>query len=294
VDDPVVMVERTRNMIGAVRDAGGQAKYFEYFGVGHGSWDRAYGEPELLPWMFAQRLGQPDSYALKTRAPELPPVARFPADAEFPGQGPVRKMDWFRTLWIQRRIGWWLDREKDQGAVVFLGDSITQGWGSLANDFPGMKIANRGISGDVTRGVLCRMKEDVLDLNPKAVVLLIGTNDLEENGEPEVIADNVRAILAACARHHSRMPVVVCKVMPSHESKKRPANQIQRINELVDEIVRANPQYIRCDTYSIFANDHGDAKQEEFPDLLHPNRAGYAKWAAALRPILAELRLTER
>jgi len=203
-------------------------------------------------------------------------------------------MDWFRSLWIQRRIAWWLSRENDQDAVVFLGDSITQGWGSLAKDFPGMKTANRGISGDVTRGVLYRMKEDVLDLNPKAVVLLIGTNDLEENGEPDVIADNVRAILAACARHNSRMPVVVCKVMPSHASQKRPANQIQRINELVDELVRANTQCIRCDTYSIFANDQGDAKKEEFPDLLHPNSAGYAKCAAALRPIFAELKLLDR
>jgi lysophospholipase L1-like esterase len=195
-------------------------------------------------------------------------------------------MDWFRKLWSERRLSWWLAREKDKGAVVFLGDSITQGWGSLARDFPHLKTANRGISGDVTRGVLFRMKEDVLDLDPSGVVLLIGTNDLEENADPETISANVRDILAACKARNPKMPVIVCKVMPSHESKKRPAAQIQRINALVDEVVKTDPQFIRCDTWSIFADESGNAKAEEFPDLLHPNAAGYARFAAALRPIL--------
>jgi predicted peptidase len=52
-DDTVVKVIRSRNMLAGIRAAGGQPKYFEYFGLGHGSWGRAYSEPELLPWMFA-------------------------------------------------------------------------------------------------------------------------------------------------------------------------------------------------------------------------------------------------
>lgn len=219
-------------------------------------------------------------------------MARFPDDLAFPGEGPIRKMDWFRKLWSQRRLQWWNNREQDKGAVVFLGDSITQGWGSLGRDFPGLKTANRGISGDVTRGVLYRLKEDVLDLDPKAVVLLIGTNDLEENAEPEVIARNVQRILAACRARHPQMPVIVCKVMPSHASKKRPADKIRKLNALVDEIVKADPRCVRCDTWSIFADEDGNAKKAEFPDLLHPNAAGYAKFAEALRPIFARLHLT--
>ncbi len=293
-DDTVVKVKRTRDMIQAMRAAGGKPKYFEYFGLGHFSWGRAYGEPELLPWMFAQRRGHEDAYALKTPAPELPAVARFPDDSAFPGEGPIRKMDWFKNLWRERRLKWWNDRQKDRGAVVFLGDSITQGWGSLAKDFPDLKVANRGISGDVTRGVLCRLKEDVLDLDPKAVVLLIGTNDLEENGDPEVIARNVRRIVAACHSRFPDLPVVVCKVMPSHSSKKRPAEKIQRLNALVDEVVKAGPPCVGCDTYSIFADDQGNAKPSEFPDLLHPNAAGYAKFAEALRPVFAQLKLAGR
>jgi predicted peptidase len=61
-DDTVVKTQRTRNMIQAMRDAGGRPKYSEYSGLGHNSWDKAYQEPELLSWMFAQRLGKPDTY----------------------------------------------------------------------------------------------------------------------------------------------------------------------------------------------------------------------------------------
>jgi lysophospholipase L1-like esterase/poly(3-hydroxybutyrate) depolymerase len=290
-DDPTVNVVRTRHMIGALLAAGGHPHYFEYWGLGHDSWDRAYAEPELLPWMFAQRRGQPDTYDLKTPIPVPPRIANFPEDATFPGEGPIRKADWFRNLWIQRRTEWWRHRFQDHGAVVFLGDSITQGWGSLAKDFPDLKVANRGISGDITRGVLYRLNDDVLDLDPAAVVLLIGTNDLEDNGEPDQIAANVNLILAACQAAHPKMPVIVCKLTPSSETKNRPADKIRQINALVDKIVSTYPQCIRCDTWKIFANDQGDAKPQEFPDLLHPNAAGYAKFADALRPIFAKLDL---
>ena len=109
-----------------------------------------------------------------------------------PGEGPIRRYEWFQNLWESRRSAWAETVEQDQGAVVFLGDSIIQGWGDgLGAAFPGMKVANRGISGDTSRGVLIRLQQDVFAVNPSAVVLLIGTNDLEENASPDVIATNV-------------------------------------------------------------------------------------------------------
>jgi gluconolactonase len=291
-DDPAVKVVRTRDMIAAIRAAGGHPHYFEYWGLGHNSWTKAYSEPEFLPWMFAQRLGQPDTFEIKTKLDPLPAVALLPDDADMPATGPVRRADWFRKLWHDRRIAWSKQAEKDQGAVVFLGDSITQGWGdSMENSFPGVKVANRGISGDTTRGVLYRLKEDVLDLNPRAVVLLIGTNDLEDDATPELIAGNVKLILAALRKSNATLPVIVCKVMPSDTTKKRPADKIRRINALVDDLVKTDKNFVRCDTWTPFADDQGDARDREFPDLLHPNKDGYAKWAAALRPIFAQLRI---
>src|SRR5258707_151995 len=99
--------------------------------------------------------------------PSAPPPAghfQIPAtDEGLPGEGPIRRADWFRKLWADRRTMWAGRVERDRNAVVLLGDSITQGWGEdFSAWFPGMKIANRGISGDTTRGVLIRLHEDVL------------------------------------------------------------------------------------------------------------------------------------
>src|SRR5436190_165533 len=135
------------------------------------------------------------------------------SDEGLPGQGPVRRYDWFRKLWSERRTRWASRIEKDHNAVVLLGDSITQGWGEdFSAWFPAMKIANRGISGDTSRGVLIRLEGDVLDLEPRAVVLLIGTNDLEEKADPETIAGNLKLILAELAKHNAKMPIILCQV----------------------------------------------------------------------------------
>ena len=121
-------------------------------------------------------------------------------DDGLPGMGPLRRYTWFRKLWHDKRRSGRRRSQQDQGAVVLLGDSITQGWNDrLPAAFPGMKVANRGISGDTTRGVLIRLKDDVLALNPAAVVLLIGTNDLEEGARPDVVESNMRLILRRCA-----------------------------------------------------------------------------------------------
>lgn len=101
-----------------------------------------------------------------------------------------------------------------------------------------MKVANRGISGDTTRGMLIRLEKDVLSLNPSCVVMLMGTNDLEEQAEPQVIADNVKLIVDQLKKHNSEMPIVLCLVFPSSETKKRPADKIKQINELTAKSTR--------------------------------------------------------
>lgn len=208
-------------------------------------------------------------------------------DDGLPGAGPIRRYDWFKGLWEGRRSAWAQRVEQDQGAIVFLGDSITQGWGDhMGSQFPGVKVANRGISGDTTRGVLIRLQEDVIALNPKGVVLLIGTNDLEEWAAPEIVAGNLKLILAALREHNASMPVILCRVMPSSTSMRRPKVQIDKLNQLYFDVVKDQPQVTMLDTWALFADAKGDAKEDEFPDLLHPNAVGYAKWEKALRPIM--------
>ncbi len=233
----------------------------------------------------------------KTASPTPPVDPRFQipeSDDGLPGAGPIRRYEWFRKLWLQKRTAWSGRVAQDQGALVFLGDSITQGWGDeVGGTLPGVKVANRGISGDTTRGVLIRLEEDVLSLKPAGVVLLIGTNDLEENAEPETIAANLKLILAKLKEHNPKLPIVLCQVFPSSATKKRPADKIKKVNQLCAAAVKGDAQVTFIETWPLFADAQGDAKKEEFPDLLHPNKAGYAKWAAAIRPVLATLGFVE-
>lgn len=216
------------------------------------------------------------------------------SDVGLPGAGPLRRYDWFKDLWKSRRAAWAHQAERDRGAVVFLGDSITQGWGDqMGGIFPGMKVANRGISGDTTRGVLLRLQDDVLSLAPRAIVLLIGTNDLEEKATPETIVGNVQLILQAITQHNPSLPVLVCQVFPSSAEKSRPADQIKKLNQLYAAAIKGQARFQMVETWPLFANGQGDAKVEEFPDLLHPNAAGYRKWGQALIPLLSTLGLLE-
>jgi len=225
---------------------------------------------------------------------ESSPYAIPESDAGLAGEGPIRRYDWFRNLWEGRRSAWAKTIEQDQGAVVFLGDSIMQGWGDgLGPAFPGIKVANRGISGDTSRGVLIRLHEDVFALKPSAIVLLIGTNDIEEKAAPDLIARNVKLIIDTINDYDSQLPIIFCDVFPSSESMGRPTELIQEINSYTRSFIDDYAQIIRLDTFALFDDGQGNAKPAEFPDLLHPNEIGYAKWAEALRPILAQLQLPQ-
>jgi lysophospholipase L1-like esterase len=212
------------------------------------------------------------------------------AEATLPGEGALRRYDGYVKRWNTVRPQWAADVAKDQGAVVFLGDSITQGWGAdFKKTFDGMKLANRGIGGDTTRGMLLRLQEDVLALNPKAVVLLMGTNDIEIEVPAEAIGRNFQKIVAALKAHNPNMPVIVCRIFPSSATKKRPKETILAVNEQMAAGVKGDSQFTVVDTYALFANAEGDALPALFPDLLHLNASGYAKWASALRPVFATL-----
>ncbi|MCF3650670.1 GDSL-type esterase/lipase family protein [Synoicihabitans lomoniglobus] len=211
-------------------------------------------------------------------------------DDGLPGKGSLRRHTWFQRLWHGRRTDWARQVEADQGALVFFGDSITQGWEkTMAADFAGVKIANRGISGDTTRGLLMRLELDVLALNPSGVVLLIGTNDIEEVMRNDAITNNVVELVERIKAHDADTPIILCQVFPSSPKKARGPEYITDLNARYRAAFRGDPQVIILDTWTLFANAEGNAVLEEMPDLLHPNAIGYAKWRAALWPILATL-----
>lgn len=219
-------------------------------------------------------------------------VSTYPTNFNsLPGKGPATLWKGLPKVWAEREAQFAQTASQENGAVVFLGDSITQGWTTLGKDFPDFKTANRGIGGDTTRGILYRLDANVLSLQPKAVVLLIGTNDIGNGADPRDVADNINEIVKDMKKRYPKMPIIVCKVMPSSEKKQRPADKIEKLNSLVKKDMRWKRHVYVCDTWSIYADANGNAPQDLFPDLLHPNAAGYAKWTAALKPIFTKLDL---
>ena len=281
--DRAVAVAHSRRMVAALRAAGGSPLYSEYARVDHNSWTPAYQEPDLLPWLFAQRLGKPVTFT------EVAGTAAQPPSENMTASGPVQPGVWFRGLWKGHRADWAAHRE--QGAVVFFGDSITEGWKTLARDFDGMQVANRGISGDTTRGLLERLEGDVLALHPRAVSLLIGTNDLSLGAEPELVAENLRTIVSKLKASNPQLPVVVNKVMPRGAATGLFPDKIRRLNALIETAFANDPQVTLCDTWTLFDDGSGTCRKAEFPDMLHPNAEGYALWTKALKAVFAKLRL---
>lgn len=216
----------------------------------------------------------------------------WPADGIFPVPGKTSSWSGFRAKNVERRTLFAERRAQDQNAIVFVGDSITEGWRSLESDFAdlGVKVANRGIGGDTTPNLVHRLQPDVLALNPRAVVLLIGTNDLGENTPPAQIASNIRELHTRIRAAHPTIPMAFCLVMP-----RRGESYLERIRDLntrLVELAKTDPHATVCDTFTALALPDGSPKPELFnPDRLHLNASGYAAWRAALHPIVASWKL---
>jgi acyl-CoA thioesterase-1 len=171
--------------------------------------------------------------------------------------------------------------------VVFMGDSITEGWGQKATSttpdrgefFPGLPYVNRGISGQTTPQMLVRFRQDVVLLKPKVVVLLAGTNDIAENTGKETLEEigNNIASMSELARANG-IRVVLCSVLPASDFHwhrgLEPAPKIRELNAWIKEYAAKNG-FIFVDYYSSMANNEGGLKAELSPDGVHPNKAGY-------------------
>jgi len=198
---------------------------------------------------------------------------------------------------LQSRMRDWpmLSRYKDANAkvpvparsedrVVFMGDSITDGW-KLAEYFAGKPYINRGISGQTTPQMLIRFRPDVIALKPKVVVILAGTNDIAGNTGPmtlEMIENNY-ASMAELARANG-VKVVFSSVLPVHDygktkmSERRSPESILKLNEWLKSYCKTNG-HIYLDYFTRMLDDKGLLKAELANDGLHPNAEGYKTMA---------------
>lgn len=211
----------------------------------------------------------------------------YPTRAEdWPGRGVVRVFGWME----ENRRHFWRERERKRGSVVFAGDSLTASWRELGADFPTLRIANRGIGGDVSRGLLFRFEEDVLDLEPKAIVVLIGTNDLTARQPAADTLANLEAMLEMRDREQPSAHVFLCTVPPS-ASPKAPVDphQLQVLNAGVRQLAAKRDGVSVVDLFAATATADGTPDPQWFkPDRLHLSAAGYARWKAVLEPVFRE------
>lgn len=176
-----------------------------------------------------------------------------------------------------------------EGRVIFMGDSITDGW-DLAASFPDRPFVNRGISGQTTAQMLVRMYPDVIALEPAAMIVLAGTNDIAGNAGPqtlEMIQHNIMAMTELAQAHDIR--VILCAVMPISDrtvrggrpriqSEARPPADILRLNAWLESYA-ARVGAIYADYYAATVDAEGSLRDGTTDDGLHPNTAGYALMA---------------
>jgi lysophospholipase L1-like esterase len=170
----------------------------------------------------------------------------------------------------------------DEKRVVFLGDSITDYW-KLPEYFPGKPYINRGVDGQTTPEMLVRFRQDVIDLHPKVVVMLAGTNDIAGvtgATSNEDIEGNY-ASMAELARAH-RIRMVFASVLPvhnyTHDAEEsfalRPRDRILALNKWLKDYCAKN-RLVYLDYFSALVDERGMLKRALSDDGLHPTGAGY-------------------
>lgn len=187
--------------------------------------------------------------------------------------------------------------EKGEAQLLFVGDSITEGWGgagseSWAEHFAPRGAANFGIGGDMTQNVLWRLDHGGQgNLNPTAIVLLIGINNFGFLGpvEPSEVASGVLANIDSLLERFPEADLLWMDIFPSRELPDDPLRgRVSEANRLVRESIASNPRITALDLTNAFLADDGTLPKELMPDFLHPNASGYQIWADAILPWIEE------
>ncbi len=182
----------------------------------------------------------------------------------------------------------------EQGAIVFVGDSIVQGFGLIQAYFPEVRVANRGINGDTSFGVAGRLERDVLSLRPVAVVVMIGTNDLAGGSGPDAVAANIRLIVFTLRSASPTMPIFLCLIPPRRALGNATVNSINAVNAALRTFGRRARGVIIVDTWSLFQGTPGQPNAALLPDGLHPGPTGYARWAQVMTGLFRSKGLIRR
>jgi lysophospholipase L1-like esterase len=179
--------------------------------------------------------------------------------------------------------------------VLFLGDSITQGWGGAGKEiwterFAPFKAANFGIGGDRTEHVLWRLRDgkELHGISPKVVVLMIGTNNLGINNA-EQVADGIEAIVQELRQQLPKGKILLLGIFPRAEQPSNPLRaKIKIVNGRIARLDDGKSVHY-LDIGAKFLEPDGTLTKKIMPDFLHLSPAGYKIWADALQPLLGKM-----
>lgn len=198
--------------------------------------------------------------------------------------------------------------KQGEAPIVFLGDSITQGWSGKGKEawakyWAPMGAANFGIGGDRTEHILWRLENGNYDgLKPKLTVLMIGTNNtghegraMKEHGgavytsSAEETAEGVTAIVEMLQKKQPQMKILILAIFPrgadSNDAKRQ---KNEKVNQMIANLADDKKVYF-MDINDKFLEADGSLSKEIMPDLLHPNAAGYEIWSKAIEGKVKEL-----
>jgi beta-glucosidase len=215
---------------------------------------------------------------------------------------PVPQVDtWTQYWWPQRHEAKLeeIRRLKAAGTppeLVFIGDSITNGWETAGKpvweaNFAKYHALNLGYGGDYTENVLWRLEHGELDgFNAKVVTLMIGTNNTGNRQEdPATTAAGIRRVIDEIQQRQPQATVLLLAIFPRD---KWPNANSRQINEAINQIIASYADGKRVFFQNInnsLMNPDDTLSESIFPDMLHPNEAGYTRWAKAITPTLERL-----
>ena len=192
-------------------------------------------------------------------------------------QAPTKKTDWAQFYRYDKANA---QASSQKANVVFMGNSITDFWVNRdPKFFSDNGFLGRGISGQTSSEMLVRFRRDVIDIHPRVVVILAGTNDVAENNGKIELSNVLGNIQSMCElARANRIEPVLCSVLPCNHFAWRkdlqPAKKIQELNALIHEYAdRAEIAYV--DYYTPMATADGGMRPELTKDGCHPNDTGY-------------------
>ncbi|MCH8686224.1 SGNH/GDSL hydrolase family protein [Pedomonas mirosovicensis] len=178
-------------------------------------------------------------------------------------------------------------------SIVFMGDSITEGWRDKRPGFFTPGRVGRGIGGQTTPQMLVRMMPDVVALKPRAVHIMAGTNDIAGNTGPmteEMTRNNIRAMTAVAKQHGIR--VILASIPPAASFPWRPGLEtvapIRALNRWIKAFAEESGS-LWLDYHPVLSDGQGGMRPGLAYDGVHPTEAGYDAMGAALAPVLSQL-----